>query len=836
MKNPFNRLSPRSIRILFTLFAVGVFAVSMMVFLDVMIFRVTSNDQCAWLPLEQNRQGVLVQGVLVGGVTDKAGVRNGDTLLAINGRRFKTTGEAQRILDSLNAGERAMYLIRRGNTEFESSVEMLKLFNIRFLSLFLLGLGFLLVGYVVVMTKPQGKVQRMFGRYGTLALLQFCTIETTVDPARDALWKIILVVSIVAARIFASPVFVSFFFHFPVRKNILNRKWVVPSLYAISVLTVAALILSNRINLPVAVLRVLELSPIIFFVAGLIVFAHGYYRQVDPGRRKQLRHILIAVGVGIIVFIYLTTVLLIDPFTIYLNPVLMLPALLLAFVPVAFGYAIFRYRLMDIELIVKRSLIYGAVTAALAAIYLLFVFGFGSLLGIILGHSDNRVLSVAAFIVIAFVFDPMKRRVRQSIDRIFYRERYDYQKALLEFSRELPNQINLDQILHSMVSRISGTMHVEKIAVVLCDEKEGCYCVARGIPEEYCHFIETHHGLISLLKETKVPQSFVLLAEEPDSVVLNEDDKKKILKSGATLAVPMFLKDRLIGTINVGPKLSGKVYSQEDVDLLSTVASQAAIALENARLHKSEVEKQRMEEELKLAWKIQQGLLPKSNPEIEGLDVAGLTIPARTVGGDYFDFIQLGPKKLLVVVADVAGKGMSAALYMSKVQGMVQLAAHMYASPRDVLINVNRLIFDGIERKSFITMILALFDVEKREVRICRAGHNKALIGVAGTLEYLDGAGIGLGLERGNVFERTLEETCKPLVKEGLFLFYTDGLTEAMNESREQFGEEAVTRLVSSGRNLSAGELQQSIVAAADAFRGTAEQHDDITLVIVKSK
>jgi len=837
MKNPFERMSAGNIRILYTVFAVAVLVVSTISFLDNMVFRVTSNDQCAWLPVNQHGRGLLIQSVLDGGVTDMAGVKNGDTLLAINGRYFKNPNEAQRILDSLNPGDHATYLLQRGTTELQASIEILKLFNIQYLSVFLLGFGFLIVGYVVVMTKPQGKVQRMFGRYGALALLVFALIALNLDPTRDPGWKrSLLGISFFVGRIFAPPVFVSFFFYFPVRKLSLNRKWLVPSLYVASTAIPVLLALNNRLNLPNGVLQTLALSPLIFFVAGLIVFAHSYYRLVAPERRKQLRHILISVGVGVLVLVYLTVLLAINPFIIYLVPVLVSPALLLAFVPAAFGYAIFRYRVMDIELILKRSLIYGAVTTALAAIYLLFVFGVGSLLSILLGHSENRILSIGAFIVIAFVFDPIKRRVQESIDRTFYRERHNYQKALLEFSQELPRQMNLDQILQSMVNRISGTMHVEKVAVVLCDEKEGCSCVTKDIPEEYCQFVQEQGGLISVLRETKVPQSFVLLAVEPDSIHIDDSDKEKILKSGVVLAIPMFMKERLIGSINVGPKLSGKIYSQEDIDLLSTVAGQAAIALENARLHKSEVEKQRMEEELKLAWKIQQGLLPKSNPEIPGLDIAGVTIPARTVGGDYFDYIQLGPKRLLVVVADVSGKGMSAALYMSKVQGMVQLAAHIYTSPRDILVNVNRRIFDGIERKSFITMILAMFDLEKNDVRICRAGHNKALIGANGVLEYLSGAGIGLGLERGELFESTLEEVRKPLRSDGLFMFYTDGLTEAMNEQENQLGEEAVSDLVKANGSLSASDLERSIVAAADTFRGTAEQHDDITLVIVKCK
>jgi len=302
------------------------------------------------------------------------------------------------------------------------------------------------------------------------------------------------------------------------------------------------------------------------------------------------------------------------------------------------------------------------------------------------------------------------------------------------------------------------------------------------------------------------------------------------------LSVPMFLQDRLVGFINVGSKMSGKVYSQEDINLLATVAGQAAIAIENSRLHKSEIDQQRVKEELDLARKIQQGLFPKKNPEISGLDITGVSVPALSVGGDYYDFIQLGPNKILAVVADVSGKGMSAALYMSKVQGMVQLAAHIYTTPKEMLTNINRRIFDGMDRRSFITMILALFDLKKKEVRICRAGHNKALFSVDGKIKFLEGGGIGLGLERGPVFEDAIEEVRIPIKPDSLFLFYTDGITEAMNEEKQQLGEEAIIDLLKAKRHLSAESIQRAILTKVEKFRGSAEQHDDVTMVVVKSK
>jgi phosphoserine phosphatase RsbU/P len=475
------------------------------------------------------------------------------------------------------------------------------------------------------------------------------------------------------------------------------------------------------------------------------------------------------------------------------------------------------------------------VTGMLAGLYLLLVYLISSALSYALGTDESQLGNVLAFVILAFAFDPLKRKAQDWIDRFFYQERYNYQRALLEFSQELPSKMHLDQILDSIISRISTTMHVERIAVVLCDDKEGCSTASKNINAADCNFGTAPDGLLAALRETRRPNSFALLATEPEYYSMNEEDKDKLSRSGVVLSVPMFLQGRLIGALNVGPKMSGKVYSQEDIDLLSTVAGQAAIAVENARLHKSEIEMQRIEEEMVLARNIQQGLLPKTNPSVDGLDVSGVSIPASTVGGDYFDYIELGPGKLLVVVGDVSGKGVSAALYMSKIQGMIQVIAPMYTNPKEMLIQVNRRIYESLERKSFITMILALFDIGRKEVSICRAGHNKALIGVNGSLEYLKGGGIGLGLERGPVFEQELEQITRPLLPNSIFVFYSDGLTEAMNDRKSLFGEETVYDIVKAKRSLTAEQLQHTILTSVEEFRGGEEQNDDLTVVVVKS-
>ncbi|MCX6134697.1 MAG: SpoIIE family protein phosphatase [Ignavibacteriales bacterium] len=838
MKNPVSSISPRATRSLYTMAALAVLLLTLIHALNIMVFKATSNDQCGWLVREKGLPGLLITQVVPGGVADQAGVRDGDVLLAINGQRFMYGKDAMVIINAIKRNDYAEYLIERNGTTFTTNVQVLKVFDINYLSNFLLGFGFLVVGYIVVMTRPQGVTQRIFGRFGILAMLFLGLSQFDLTGATPLAYYT-YASAFVIAWIFALPTFPLFFLRFPVYRKVFDSVWLRGALYSFAVLTVIpnALRLFFGWNgmLPPYLSTIVSYTPVAFFIGGMVIFAVTYFTRVDPARRKQIRPILIGVLTVILAVVYANVMRAFNQFILFTTPVLLLPVLLIVLLPCALGYSIFKYRLMDIDLVVKRSLLYAVVTGMLAGLYLLLVYLFSSAMSYALGTDESQVGNLIAFVILAFAFDPLKRKAQDWIDRFFYQERYNYQRALLEFSQELPSKMHLDEILNSIISRISTTMHVEKVAVVLCDDQEGCSCASKNISEADCRFGREPDGLLAALRETRTPRSFALLATEPEYYAINASDKEKLARSGVVLSVPMYLQDRLIGALNVGTKMSGKVYSQEDFDLLSTVAGQAAIAVENARLHKSEIAKQRIEEELALARTIQQGLLPKANPALKGLEVSGVSIPAMTVGGDYFDYIELGPGKLLVVVGDVSGKGVSAALYMSKIQGMIQVIAPMYENPKEMLIQVNRRIYESLERRSFITMILALFDTQRKEVSICRAGHNRALIGVNGALEYLRGGGIGLGLERGPIFEQELEQITRPLLPNGIFVFYSDGLTEAMNGRKALFGEETVFDIVKAKRALTAEQIQHTILTSVEEFRGAEEQNDDLTVVVVKS-
>jgi len=247
-------------------------------------------------------------------------------------------------------------------------------------------------------------------------------------------------------------------------------------------------------------------------------------------------------------------------------------------------------------------------------------------------------------------------------------------------------------------------------------------------------------------------------------------------------------------------------------------------------------ERERMQKELEIARNVQMGLLPKQNPTIRGFDISGTCLPAKEVGGDYFDFVTLGPNKLGIAIGDVSGKGVPAAIYMTLTKGILQSHADETISPRLVLNKVNKLLYRNIEKNSFVSMFYAVLDSEAKELTFARAGHNPGIIinQNDGSNQELRTDGIALGLEEGSVFNRTLKEQSIRLIPGDTLVFYTDGFTEAMNRFKEEFGEERFIQLISENRHLHAQELIDTIVSQIRSFSRNVAQHDDMTMVVVK--
>jgi sigma-B regulation protein RsbU (phosphoserine phosphatase) len=254
-------------------------------------------------------------------------------------------------------------------------------------------------------------------------------------------------------------------------------------------------------------------------------------------------------------------------------------------------------------------------------------------------------------------------------------------------------------------------------------------------------------------------------------------------------------------------------------------------------------EKKRLEEELRIAHEIQMSLLPQGPLMMPGLSVTSLCVPAREVGGDYYDFLPLDDHRVGVLIADVSGKGTSAALYMAELKGLVLSLSEIHSSPRDLLIAANRIIAHHLDARSFITMTYAVIDLRARTMTYARAGHTP-LIYVPGVCDDAgprqvqilapDGMVLGLKLDNGEMFERLLREETIPLRPGDLYLFFTDGISEAMNARDDCFGEARLGQLIEAHAHLPSDELRERVLREIAAFVGDAPQHDDMTMILLK--
>lgn len=247
-------------------------------------------------------------------------------------------------------------------------------------------------------------------------------------------------------------------------------------------------------------------------------------------------------------------------------------------------------------------------------------------------------------------------------------------------------------------------------------------------------------------------------------------------------------------------------------------------------------ERERLQQELRIARDVQMSLLPKSTPVIPGLDIAARCVPAQEVGGDYYDFVPLNGGRLGVVIGDVSGKGTEGAFYMTLTKGFLKAVVRASESPALVLTQANALFCENVDRGNFISMVYATLEARGSAVTFARAGHNPVILYRArsASAEFFQPKGIALGLEPGEVFAKTIEEVSLPLEPGDVLVLYTDGFGEAMNPKGEQYGEERLQTSIVRLSGRPAGEILEGILSDVRSFVGRANQHDDMTMVIVR--
>jgi sigma-B regulation protein RsbU (phosphoserine phosphatase) len=273
-------------------------------------------------------------------------------------------------------------------------------------------------------------------------------------------------------------------------------------------------------------------------------------------------------------------------------------------------------------------------------------------------------------------------------------------------------------------------------------------------------------------------------------------------------------------------------YTEDDLEVLRLLAAQVAIIIEKVMLHQQLIEKKRLEGQLEVARQVQLELLPASDPKLDGFDICAYNYSTEEVSGDYYDWVRIYEDQIGLVIADVSGKGVPAALLMAFLRASLRAAIHIGYSPHISMAKVNYLLWESIERNQFVTAFYGVLDASNKTLAYSNAGHNPPLLMEAdGTARFIERGGLPLGMFR----DTRYYEYYLPLEQGQTLVLYTDGVTEATNESGQEYERERLEKCVRAGRHLSAKELINSIYADVLEWTGGRGATDDITFFIIKA-
>jgi len=415
----------------------------------------------------------------------------------------------------------------------------------------------------------------------------------------------------------------------------------------------------------------------------------------------------------------------------------------------------------------------------------------------------------------------------------------DKLRMLLDITNKISRSLDLQEVLNLVMDTLDSLIPYDAagIFVVQCVDKE---LVAQG--EEPCTFkAEAVRGYdIDELQDLhlKLGEGFigsVALSGEPlishdvrtDPVYVNARDKTR-----SEMVAPIISNDEVIGVFDLeSDELNA--YSDDDLDVLNLLASQVAIIIEKVMLHEQMIEKKRLEGQLEVARQVQLELLPPSDPELEGFDISAYNFPTEEVSGDYYDWVRIYDDQIGLVIADVAGKGIPAALLMVFLRASLRAATHVGYATHISMTKVNYLLWESIERNQFITAFYGILDASTRTLSYSNAGHNPPLLVSAdGQPSFIERGEQPLGMFR----ETRYHEYYHSFKPGEILVLYTDGVTEALSPAGEEFGRDRLVVAARDGARLSARELVATMQRSVMEWTDGAGSNDDATFFVIKAQ
>jgi len=416
----------------------------------------------------------------------------------------------------------------------------------------------------------------------------------------------------------------------------------------------------------------------------------------------------------------------------------------------------------------------------------------------------------------------------------------DKLRMLLDITKTISRSLDLDEVLNVVMDTLDSLIPYDAAGIYLvkCSRP---LAERDGEPDETCVFhTEAVRGYdIADLQELRLKMGegligHVAVSGKPYIARDVRNDPRYInarARTRSEMVAPIISNEEVIGVFDLeSDELDA--YSEDDLEVLMLLASQVAIIIDKVMLHEQLIEKQRLETQLEVARQVQLELLPPRDPQLEGFDISAYNFPTEEVSGDYYDWVRVYDDQIGVVIADVAGKGVPAALLMAFLRASLRAASHIGYAPHISMSKVNYLLWESIERNQFVTAFYGILDATNRTLAYSNAGHNPPLlIDADGKTRFEERGGVPLGMFRDSRYYEYFA-TIEP---GQMLVLYTDGVTEAMNPSGEEYGGQRLVAAALRGRHLSARELIDFIHRDVIDWTDGLGAHDDVTFFIIKA-
>lgn len=482
------------------------------------------------------------------------------------------------------------------------------------------------------------------------------------------------------------------------------------------------------------------------------------------------------------------------------------------------------------------------------------------------GARSDLVVAVLLIGLLGLLHCLAKRHMLSRLEHHYNPAPYDEHKIFFDLGQGTRAVSSIEQLYENLATKIREALEANNAAIFVRDELSGDFnlrvfsgqvnSVALSTPKNGAPGKQIILGARAFVARRLMNLSTPLSIEARDvetweqalnstmpalrETRVQEHQILRLLKS--RLLVQIRQKDELVGILSLGPRRGEFHYSAADRELLMSVAAQLALVIDNARLTERMVAQERLRRELALAAEVQQRLLPSRAPKSAAMEVAGFCEPARGVGGDYYDFINFENRHLGLAIADVAGKGMPAALLMSTVQATlrsltVRNGASLTLAPElsQIVAKLNRLLFDSTKGEHYVTFFYATFDQSTQLLTYVNAGHNPPLYLQADGPEGFRQLTAG-GLVAGAFEHAAYEQETVQMQSNDLLFLYTDGLTEAQNLTGEEFGTRRIMEILKSLASLPVNQIRDEVVRRVKEWCFGMPLYDDLTFVVMKVK